>query len=471
MTATYPLDRLDQHPTLTPELLKQAYSEMCIARCHVERVVQECSKGNIKFAIWGPGEELHGAAQAIAFSEVVNKDAFGICGHYRSAGLLAMWARLRGYQDFHLDHMRQQMSRVTDPWSGGRQMTAHFNALELNIMPVQSALGMQLGKSVGYAQGLRQKGHEDAVVVAVIGDGSMAESDLHEGMHGAAILKLPMLITVTDNDVAISVTPEDGRGIQDLRSYAKAFGFEFFEADGNDFLSVYETAKAAATYCRDEQKPALFWVNKLPRLNGHSNAGIYAFDFEALDPINDFGEALVAQGILENEDIVRRNGVEEGRDYYVRHDLGRVGKVADEYVLETMRIAMSEPEPDPAHLHTFIRDPYPASVEPAPEGRKTVISLNGAIRAALRDILEANSLTWIYGQDVAARGGVMQATMGLHDRFPNQIRDSPINEPLILGAALGFALHEGATALPVSCTGWCIWGTCCGPPTARCAPT
>src|SRR5690606_30992763 len=139
----------------------------------------------------------------------------------------------------------------------------------------------------------------------------------------------------------------------------------------------------------------LFWINKLSRPNGHSNAGVYNFDFDAHDPINDFGEALVEQGILTAEDIVRRNGNEEGRDYYVRHALGRIGQEADDYVVETMRIAQSEPEPDPAHLETFIRDPYPEVVEAPLEGRKTNISLNGAIRAAMRDILEANPMTWI----------------------------------------------------------------------------
>src|SRR5690606_30915773 len=244
-------------------ILRLAYREMCMACCHVERVVQECSKGNIKFAIWGPGEELHGAAEAIAFSEVANVDAFGICGHYRSAGLLSMWARLRGYPDFHLDHMRQQLSKVTDPWSGGRQMTAHFNDLRYNMLPVQSALGMQLGKSVGYAHGMRRKGYDDGVVVAVVGDGTMAESDFHEGVTGASILDTPMLLCVTDNNVAISVSPEDGRGLRDLQAYAKAFEFEFFTADGNDFLGVYEQAKAAALYCRDNQRPALFWITNL----------------------------------------------------------------------------------------------------------------------------------------------------------------------------------------------------------------
>src|SRR5690606_14037982 len=139
----YDLSRWPDHPSLTADLLRAAYREACISRMHVERVVQECLKGTFKFATWGPGEEVFATAAAIALHQVVNPDAFGICGHYRSGALLAMWARLRGHEDFYLNHMRQQMSRATDPWSGGRQMTAHYNDLSLNHLPVQSALGMQ----------------------------------------------------------------------------------------------------------------------------------------------------------------------------------------------------------------------------------------------------------------------------------------------------------------------------------------
>ncbi|WP_172304197.1 thiamine pyrophosphate-dependent enzyme [Pseudenhygromyxa sp. WMMC2535] len=447
MAAKYPLTTLDQHPSLTPDLLRQVYEEMCRARCHVERVVQECSKGKIKFAIWGPGEELHGAAQAIAYSEVVNPDAFGISGHYRSAGLLSMWSRLRGYPDFHLDHMRQQLSRATDPWSGGRQMTSHFNDLQLNTLPAQSALGMQLGKAVGYARGLQQRGQQDGVVVSVVGDGTMAESDFHEGVTGASILQVPVLVCVTDNNVAISVKPKDGRGLHDLEAYAKAFDLAFFTADGNDFLEVYTVTKAAAIYCRDQQRPALMWIRNLSRLNGHSNAGDYNFDFDAHDCLLDFGEALVERGILGAGDIVRRNDQTRG-DFYKRYDLGEICQRADDYIVGTINQSESEPEPSYDTIYEHIYDPYPAAVEPPAVGRETVISLNGAIRAAMRDILEDNPMTWIYGQDVAERGGVMQATKGLWERFPEQIRDAPINEPLILGTAVGFGLHEGATALP-----------------------
>jgi 2-oxoisovalerate dehydrogenase E1 component len=441
------LGRLDEFPSLTPDLLRAAYREACLARFHVERVVQECLKGNVKFAIWGPGEEIHGTATALALHDEVNPDAFAIAGHYRSASLLAMWSRLRGYEDFHLDHMRQQLSRATDPWSGGRQMTAHFNDLRHNTIPVQSALGMQVSKSIGYAVGMRRQGHHDGVVMCIVGDGTCAEGDVHEGMTGASILELPWLLVVTDNNIAISVEPEDGRGIKSFEAYAKAFGFEYFEANGNDFLEVYATTRQAAAYCRDRQRPALMWVRDLSRLNDHSSAADVTFKFDQHDPLLDFGEALVERGILEPDDIVRR--VEgDSKDYFARHRLGRVGEPLDAYIVDTMKVCESEPEPTYESAFQGIFDPFPRVTEPPKTGRRTIISINGAVRAAMNAILKDNPMTWIYGQDVGKKGGVMQATRGLYDAYPEQVRDAPINEPFILGSAIGFALHEGATALP-----------------------
>lgn len=443
----YDLARLGEFESLTPERMRMAYREACLARLHVERVVQECLKGQVKFAIWGPGEEIHGTASALAFEDVADPDRFAICGHYRSATLLATWARLRGYDDFHLDHMRQQLSKVTDPWSHGRQMTAHFNDMRHGALPVQSALGMQVSKSVGYAQGYRTRGIDDALVVCVVGDGTCAEGDVHEGMTGASILQLPWLLIVTDNQIAISVTPEDGRGIKDFESYAKAFGFAYFTCDGNDFIDVYEVTRKAARHCRSEQAPALVWVRNLSRLNDHSSAADVTFKFDQYDPLLDFGEALVQQGILGPDDIVRRRDGAT-KDYYARHELGRVGAEADAHIVQTMEIAAGEPDPTPESVYEHIRDPFPDVREPPATGRPTVISINGAVRAAMRGILRQNPMTWIYGQDVARKGGVMQATRGLWGEFPRQVRDAPINEPFILGSAVGFALHSGATALP-----------------------
>ncbi len=444
----YDLALLDRYPTLTPELLRLAYRHVCLARCHFERVVQECQKGTIKFATWGSGEEIHEVAGAIALHEVVNAEAFGMVTHYRSGAMLGMWSHLRGYHDFFLDHMRQQFSRATDPWSGGRQMASHYNDLRINAVPIQSPVGMQIDKAVGYAHGLVRHGHRDGVVLCVVGDGTCAESDMHEGMTGASVLQAPVIFQITDNNIAISVKPKDGRGIRDFAAYAKAFGFEFFSCDGNDFLESYDVMRKAAIFVRDRQRPALFWVRNLSRLNDHSAAADFAFKFDEYDPVPDFGAALVERGILEENDIIRLGPVVDVKDYFRRHELGRVGSEADDDIVRTIEISQSEPEPTVESVFDHIREPFPQVVEAPPVGRSTCISLNGAIRAAMQGILASNPMTWIYGQDVAEKGGVMQATKGLWERFPEQIRDAPINEPFIIGSALGFALHPGATAIP-----------------------
>src|SRR5476651_195744 len=45
------------------------------------------------------------------------------------------------------------------------------------------------------------------------------------------------------------------------------------------------------------------------------------------------------------------------------------------------------------------------------------------------------------GEDVAKAGGVFKATVGLYEQFgPKRVRDTPISEQAILGAAMGAAM-------------------------------
>src|SRR5258707_11842045 len=46
-----------------------------------------------------------------------------------------------------------------------------------------------------------------------------------------------------------------------------------------------------------------------------------------------------------------------------------------------------------------------------------------------------------FGEDVAKAGGVFKATVGLYERFgPKRVRDTPISEQAIIGAAMGAAM-------------------------------
>lgn len=425
--------------------LRFAYRIATRSRTMEEYFVRLVSRGEVKFSIWGPGEEIHGAATALALHKVCELGKIGMVLHYRNACLATMWCALHGYEDFTLDLVRQQFSRATDPMTGGRQMVNHFDHTEFGILPVQSPVGMQLGKAAGYAKGFHLQGVHDGLALAVIGDGTTAEGDLHDAMNAASVWRLPLIVMVTNNKVAISTKPHEGHGIKSMRAYAHAFGFDYGECDGRDFWDCYKCTYRAARTVRDQQKPFLMLVDNMPRLNAHSSAADPSFVLDQPDPILSFGDKLVEMGVLQEEDIVKRiKG--EGRDYFAHHDPGTVMSAQIEDMKKLIEQVRDEPEPAPESMFEHIYPPFPEVQEAEVEGQ-TVITYAGAIRAAASNII-SNHGGVLWGEDVARLGGVMTATAGLQARHPDRIIDAPLNEPLIVGTAVGAGMHPGIVAMP-----------------------
>jgi 2-oxoisovalerate dehydrogenase E1 component len=432
-------------PAPTDDELRLAYEVSSRSRSVEEHIVRLVSRGEVKFSIWGPGEEIHGTATALALSKLVPLEKFGMVPHYRSGALCAMWVKLHGYQTFTLDLLRQQFSKDTDAMSRGRQMVYHLDMKEMGILPVQSPVGMQLGKAAGYAMGFKMKGVQNALTMAIVGDGTTAEGDMHDAMNAASVWTLPFLTVVTDNRVAISTTPEEGRGIKSFRDYAGAFGTASIACDGRDFNDVYQATYRAARYITETGKPVLIHVTDLPRFNGHSSAADVTYDLTQEDPLIHFGAALVEKGLLTQRDVLTRiKG--EGRDFFAHHELGNVMGRQDEEVRAIIDQVRSEPDPPAASVMENIRKPFPEVAEP-PQSGATNITYAGAIRAAINNILrDMPSALW--GQDVGRLGGVMTATAGLKKRFPDRIIDAPLNEPLIVGTGCGAGLHTDFVSLP-----------------------
>lgn len=442
-------DLASTRPTELPsaDALRAAYRAAVHSRCLEEHIVRLVTRGEVKFAIWGPGEEVHGTATALALSEVVDPSRIGMVPHYRSGSMVGHWCGLNGMTDFTARMLRQQFSRATDTMSGGRQMVYHLHIPEMGILPVQSPVGMQLGKAAGWALGYRKQGITDGVALAVIGDGSTAEGDMHDAMTAASVWSLPLIILVTDNGVAISTPAEDGRGIRDFAAYAEAFGFAHLACDGRDFVDTYQTTLEAARIAREQQRPVLLHAHSLPRFNGHSSAADVTFDLSQDDPLIAFGEQLVAQGVLDAGDILRRTAGGQGRDFFAHHDLGRIMAEEDAVIRGLLDTVRGEAQPDPTTLAEHAYAPFP-SVGETPAGEATTcVTYAGAIRSAL-DKLIRRRCGHALGQDIGRLGGVMTATAGLRARHPDHVVDSPLNEPLICGVSTGLALHDGLMGLP-----------------------
>ncbi|MCT7377693.1 alpha-ketoacid dehydrogenase subunit beta [Chelativorans salis] len=64
-----------------------------------------------------------------------------------------------------------------------------------------------------------------------------------------------------------------------------------------------------------------------------------------------------------------------------------------------------------------------------------------AVARGIAQELERDENVVFLGEDVAKAGGVFKATVGLYEKFgPKRVRDTPISEQAILGAAMGAAM-------------------------------
>jgi acetoin:2,6-dichlorophenolindophenol oxidoreductase subunit beta len=71
----------------------------------------------------------------------------------------------------------------------------------------------------------------------------------------------------------------------------------------------------------------------------------------------------------------------------------------------------------------------------------SAVRFGQAINRAIADAMAADPTVVLFGEDVAVAGGPFGVTRGLVDRFgPERVRDTPISEAAIVGAAVGAAM-------------------------------
>ena len=66
------------------------------------------------------------------------------------------------------------------------------------------------------------------------------------------------------------------------------------------------------------------------------------------------------------------------------------------------------------------------------------MTIREAIALGLREALDSDEATFLMGENIGACGGAYGVTEGLLERYgPQRVRDAPISEAAIAGAAIG----------------------------------
>jgi 2-oxoisovalerate dehydrogenase E1 component len=368
--------------------------------------------------------------------------------HYRSGAFYLARAAQAG-RDGVPDIMHGVTSSVDEPIAGGRHKV--FGHHDLAVIPQTSTIASHLPRAVGIAIAIdraRKLGIEcvwpsDAIVVCSFGDASLnhatAQAALNTTSHTAhQFLPVPLLFVCEDNGLGISVPSPTGWVAGTL---SNRLDLRYETVAGDDPEAVLEAAQALAAWVREHRRPAVLHLRTV-RYLGHAGADVEAAyrsphelraDLDR-DPLLATARWLVGSG--------RRTGNELADEYLERRACVR--KVALD-AARRPQLATATDVIRPLASHS------PGAIEAlvgstSPVGEPVTLAL--AINGALADVLDRHPETLLFGEDVAAKGGVYGVTRGLHARFgAGRVFDTLLDETSILGLALGAAV-SGFVPLP-----------------------
>ncbi|HEY5436914.1 MAG TPA: thiamine pyrophosphate-dependent dehydrogenase E1 component subunit alpha [Candidatus Limnocylindrales bacterium] len=235
------------------------FRTLALARAVDERMWILNRAGRIPFVISGQGHE--GAQVGLAWP--LRRGHDWIAPFYRSiATCLAFGMTPR-------DLMLAQYAKAADPGSAGRQMPGHYGSPEHHLVSVSSPVATQILHAVGIALASKIR-KLDQVAVAIMGEGSSNQGDVHEALNFAAIHRLPFVFIVENNGYAISVPAEREIAVKDVAMRAPGYGIPGVVVDGTDVLACYAAGREAVERARTGGGPTLIEA-KVTRLTAHSS--------------------------------------------------------------------------------------------------------------------------------------------------------------------------------------------------------
>jgi pyruvate/2-oxoglutarate/acetoin dehydrogenase E1 component len=165
-------------------------------------------------------------------------------------------------------------------------------------------------------------------------------------------------------------------------------------------------------------------------------------EWKKRDPIANFQAWLIQQGHLTQDGVKEL----EVRVTQTIDDAIAFGDASPEPAIAHLTDDVYSEEPavlaDPDHvLPAWIREKFGPNTPINPEPGKRELTYSEALREAMALALAYDRQAYLIGEDIGVYGGAFQVTQGLIDEFgPERVRDTPVTEAAIAGAAVGSAV-------------------------------
>ena len=408
---------------LTNEQLIFFYRSLLLPRMIEEKMLLLLRQGKISKWFSGIGQE----AIAVGATLAMESNEW-IMPLHRNLGVFTS-------RKMPLVDLFKQWQGDRDSYSKARERSFHFGSKAHHICGMISHLGPQLAIADGVALAYQQRGQLKATL-AFTGEGGTSEGDFHEALNVAAVWGLPVIFIIENNGYGLSTPTNEQYHCENLVDRAKGYGMEGVRIDGNNILEVYETIKGVRDYCINNQKPYLIECTTF-RMRGHEEAsGVKYVPKELMekwsrkDPLKNYEQYLVSEKVFTEMQVADiRNELKQS----IEHDL----QLAMEPAAFIPNSAAEVADVFAPMVPTTI--PYLDQLNHPILTKKRFIE---AISEALRQSMVLYPELILMGQDIAEYGGAFKITEGFVQQFGKQrIRNTPICESAIVGAALGLSLE------------------------------
>lgn len=251
------------------------------------------------------------------------------------------------------DMLRGYLGTADSP-SYGRDL--HIGDFARGVIAPISHVGDIMAVTVGVALSFKLSGQR-RIALTWIGDGSTKNGVFHESMNLAAVQRLPIIVIIQDNKVALG-TRLDQHHRGSFSDWPAAYGVEGANFDGNNILDAYAATRLAAETCREGRGPVILVADTF-RMGGHAThderEARTTFDADLFshwgkrDPIGLFERYLIEGSVdletgnpIDFGDASRKRNMEvlEGIETRITQEVDR----AAEEALESVRTNMPRGE-------------------------------------------------------------------------------------------------------------------------------
>jgi pyruvate dehydrogenase E1 component alpha subunit len=283
-----PADRRGAYAAPADGLLKEAYRLMVLGRRFDVQATALTKQGRLAVCPSSAGQEACQVAAALVLET----------------------------QDWLFPTYRDSVALVARGLKPGEVLTllrgdAHcgYNPAETRVAPQCTPLATQTLHAAGLAHAMQRRG-EDAVALALIGDGATSEGDFHEALNFAAVFKAPVVFFVQNNRFAISVPFEKQSAAAALAYKGIGYGMRSEQVDGNDAVAVLAVLGDAVRHAREGHGPVLVEAHTY-RIDAHTNAddatryrdAEEVAKWREADPLKRLETYLKADNLLQDNEI------------------------------------------------------------------------------------------------------------------------------------------------------------------------